>query len=623
MPKIPLYNQGAGPSVQMAAGTLGPRAQSGTFEAPGRALAGFADAAGQVAFNFGMAEKDRENKRIAREEYAQAYDEVTTWIMEDRSTNIEDAQTGFLELQKSITDRVGQKGYKKSTQELVSNSLSKIFLEGGLDAKQQAYKRGVAASATAADADTLAGFETLRKYNPDDPRFKFTEDLLLDSAKTNAEAGLPTTYNQISIQKEIRSIKENNVRSNYADLISSADASQLDKLESGLPDLDLPEPSKNVLRGMVKTRRAELDTELVARFAAYIPIENVGDTDFDTIEALEYLVEGARGGNFGGDTALEAEWETLSQEDKNKVEAAWSNRLTQARNQVSFNENKKNKDERDTNESIYTDSKEKILGGDLSVTQVRNLGFVGVEGEKLREQLVDLVGRRARGELLTDSKPIIYRETTGKLYQGDITSVTQRFVVPSDPPEVRAANDGAGLSILERQGKDFSDNNVAEMERYISASVRQAESSASAQEVKNLSQFEDFVSGYKNVIMGDPVFASLNINSESRFYDFKMQMRERFFRQIEAGKEAKDLLNPRSRDFLIRVDEEWTPSPQTIMREIRASLDATKDIPELADVAPPPRGNRSIEEYLKSDDYLNWATGPKKPIYDNLLRSQQ
>jgi len=609
--------------VQMAAGTLGPRAQSGAFEAPGRALAGFADAAGQVAFNFGMAEKDRENKRIAREEYAQAYDEVTTWIMEDKSTNVEDAQTGFSELQKSITDRIAQKGYKKSTQEFVSNSLSKVFLEGGLDAKQQAYKRGVSASARAADADTLAGFETLRKYTPNDPRFKFTEDLLLDSAKSNAEAGLPTTYNPISIQKEIRSIRENNVRSNYADLISGADSSQLDKLESGLPDLDLPEPAKNVLRGMVKTRRAELDTELVARFAAYIPIENVGDTDFDTIEALEYLVENARGGNFGGDTALEAEWETLSQEDKNKVETAWSNRLTQARNQVSFNQNKKDKDERDTNESIYTDSKEKILAGDLSVAQVRNLEFVGLDGEKLREQLVDLVGRRARGELLTDSKPIIYRETTAKIYQDEIKSVTQRFVVPSDPPEVKAANNGAGLSIIERQGKDFSDGDVGEMERYISNSVRQAESADRAQETRNLQLFNDFVSGYKNVIMGDPVFARLNINSESRFYDFKMQMRERFFRELDAGKEAKDLLNPRSRDFLIRVDEEWTPSPRLIMEEIKASLDANTDTPKLQDVAPPPRGNRGVQEYLGSDDYLNWATGPKAPIYRKLLEAQR
>ena len=54
MPRIPLYNQGLGPSVRSAVGQLSPRASEGAFTAPGRAVADFASNAQQIAFNFGM-----------------------------------------------------------------------------------------------------------------------------------------------------------------------------------------------------------------------------------------------------------------------------------------------------------------------------------------------------------------------------------------------------------------------------------------------------------------------------------------------------------------------------------------------------------------------------------------
>ena len=41
MPRIPLYNQGTGPTQGLAAGQLSPRASTAAFTAPGRAFAGF------------------------------------------------------------------------------------------------------------------------------------------------------------------------------------------------------------------------------------------------------------------------------------------------------------------------------------------------------------------------------------------------------------------------------------------------------------------------------------------------------------------------------------------------------------------------------------------------------
>ena len=56
MPRIPLYNQGQGPAVQLATGPLSRRADVGAFTAPGQALASFGEKASQIAFQFGEAE---------------------------------------------------------------------------------------------------------------------------------------------------------------------------------------------------------------------------------------------------------------------------------------------------------------------------------------------------------------------------------------------------------------------------------------------------------------------------------------------------------------------------------------------------------------------------------------
>ena len=70
MPKIPLYGEKIG-AAPLAAGSLGPRASIGTFTAPGRATAGFAKAAGDIAFQFGMAEKKAETERVLAESISQ------------------------------------------------------------------------------------------------------------------------------------------------------------------------------------------------------------------------------------------------------------------------------------------------------------------------------------------------------------------------------------------------------------------------------------------------------------------------------------------------------------------------------------------------------------------------
>ncbi len=64
MPKIPIYQQ----QVGVAAGGLGPRANSAAFEAPGKATAAFGEQLGDVAYKLAEQERKREDRRILQEE---------------------------------------------------------------------------------------------------------------------------------------------------------------------------------------------------------------------------------------------------------------------------------------------------------------------------------------------------------------------------------------------------------------------------------------------------------------------------------------------------------------------------------------------------------------------------
>jgi hypothetical protein len=73
MPRIPLYNEGAGPTIRVAAGRISPRASAEAFTAPGRATMGYQrvlSGISDVATEFELAEQKVEQERVEREQLA-------------------------------------------------------------------------------------------------------------------------------------------------------------------------------------------------------------------------------------------------------------------------------------------------------------------------------------------------------------------------------------------------------------------------------------------------------------------------------------------------------------------------------------------------------------------------
>ena len=91
MPKIPVYEQ----QVRLATGSLGPRASSAAFEAPGRAMAALGEQIGDTVSKLAEQERGREDRRILQEESELAKEFALQKSMDDQSTTFGDAKVNM------------------------------------------------------------------------------------------------------------------------------------------------------------------------------------------------------------------------------------------------------------------------------------------------------------------------------------------------------------------------------------------------------------------------------------------------------------------------------------------------------------------------------------------------
>ena len=144
MPRIPLYNQGMGSAVQLAAERLSPRADVGAFTAPGRALASAAEQIGDVAFRFGQEEKKRETRRVSEQLKNEIDTEMLEFNLNDQSLSTEEYMGKVGSIQKKYYDRIDGLNVTPSQREAIksiaNNNLNTSFVNG----KIKAFQRGQA-----------------------------------------------------------------------------------------------------------------------------------------------------------------------------------------------------------------------------------------------------------------------------------------------------------------------------------------------------------------------------------------------------------------------------------------------------------------------------------------------
>lgn len=622
MPTIPLYNQGQGSAVQLAAGSLSPRADVGAFVAPGQAMAQLASSSGDIAFRLGMAEREREDERIIAEETANAFEAANQFVLDDKSTTTTEAKDKFNVFRNDLLSGIDEKNYGSRRAGLVKNNLSKILSEQLVQAQRYAYDRGNDLARKALDNHIANELNTLNTIDPNDSMFQFRVDVLRDRVISQGEKGINSSVNIFGVDAEIEKIRTNGYRSGHQTLIENAKTPEaVDELMSQIDDLPIDSQSQTVLRQLGEQRKLEIENEIVEEFVSYIDISSVGKGVFDTVDSIQAQVDAANEGDFGANKDLEQRWNALTDGQRLKIRDGWEKQIAQARNDANFNIQREAKVERDANESIYLDNKASILGGDLTIETVRALPFQGTEGDVLKTQLVDLIGRRARGEILTTSNALIYKQTKALVTTGFINSVSEPYIVYSDSDETKAANNGAGKSLIERLGDSISDPDFNDFEQRIRLRTSALTSEEDQSRQRDLSRFDNFLSDIEPAIKGGDLLGFTSGTLESRWYDFTQQMRIRFVEGLEKGVSADDLLNPRKPDtYIIRPDETWTPSMREQMDALTEALSPTPEL-TLQQVGPPPRqAGQSVVDWMSSQEYIDWQRSDKYPKYLELTK---
>lgn len=178
MPRIPLYNQGTGPTQGLAAGQLSPRASTAAFTAPGRAFAGFQQTlskAGKVAADFELAQQkinadtldtdvkstlDEEFSKLERQELddVSLYEEELEKIREKINTQIENAPRINSRLKSTVQNNFDTRfsalsvGGKQVTFERKRTNLANSFIKGLNSNAENARKNPDLAEALRSDS---------------------------------------------------------------------------------------------------------------------------------------------------------------------------------------------------------------------------------------------------------------------------------------------------------------------------------------------------------------------------------------------------------------------------------------------------------------------------------------
>lgn len=295
MVKIPLYNQGLGPSQKVTPTRVGARANIGTFTAPGQATMRLAEASSQLAFQFGMQEKNAETTRVSRQITTDLNQEMNDFTNANEANKVEDYQA-----QAKVKGEELRKKYlsKNNLAGLTRNQKRDIELKFDTDlaakiatgtqvafTKQQATRSQVLQQY---QDDTIA---QMRSADPESGLFSYLQTQLNNSIDDAVAQGLKSKYTKSSAQKELSASAFAN------DSQAASTPNDIDKLKTGLEKDRSNLTSAEYQRRFGVINQAEDRVDLIERDAVFEQIINNKEGVLDTPEKMEYVVKQIRGGD--------------------------------------------------------------------------------------------------------------------------------------------------------------------------------------------------------------------------------------------------------------------------------------------------------------------------------------
>lgn len=190
MPRIPLYNQGQGPTQRLATGQLSQRADVGAFTAPGRALAQFGETAGQIAFNFGMAERNKQDEDAVRESKMKFLQESAEFEKNNPTNNYEEYRDKYGAWKEGwLTRNTQNLGSRRKR--LITNQINPVASVESLKGQNKAFRLSEAQGTISMDADNNENINAISIHPPDSVEFISAMNNLDRTYKSNESLGRP------------------------------------------------------------------------------------------------------------------------------------------------------------------------------------------------------------------------------------------------------------------------------------------------------------------------------------------------------------------------------------------------------------------------------------------------
>ena len=204
--KIPMYNKGMGQAVATPAGKVSPRADIGAFAAPGQAAAQFANQAGQVAFQFGMAEKQAETDRIVEKVTTDTNQEFNNFTNASEATTVGQYQqdaAAFAEKQRAKQLAGLESKLTRNQLRDVTSAFNKTVAAKTATGSQVAYGKSKVIRADQANTTVADTMSELRSLDPQSSLYQNIQTNLDAAFDRWAAQGLSIGFTKDSYRKEL------------------------------------------------------------------------------------------------------------------------------------------------------------------------------------------------------------------------------------------------------------------------------------------------------------------------------------------------------------------------------------------------------------------------------------
>ena len=299
MPKIPLYNKGLGPTVDLATGQLGTSVDAQALSSPARQLAALGETIGRagqtfaqnqinynsrkarIDFEFEKAEQNREATKTA-DELSLEFEGLADDYILNSSTSFTTTAAAASAFNESITSKAKAKIAGLSLTDRQKSLIEAKVLNGLApklsNAKRNAYNHGTNESTRAHDARVdnrltqITGSETVEDLAA------ITLDLQQSANTLVANGGSPKIAPHQIGQAVL-------ISASSGAIASATDFDRLNEIEEGIPNLSISSTAKTTLLTAVNTKRTALAKEIndgVVGDINSLPLEDIASSEFDS-----------------------------------------------------------------------------------------------------------------------------------------------------------------------------------------------------------------------------------------------------------------------------------------------------------------------------------------------------